>query len=122
MYKIIVRNRNVFPKIKNLRFLTGAPRPDEPLFQKKDDFPSRHIGPRDRDIISMLDLLGFKVFAHLKLFRFLGCYKISFSSICIRVPRFVKHEICACFVLRFHVHIIQTYILIMYLHYYFYLF
>lgn len=41
--------------------MSGAPRPDEPLFPHKDEFPSRHIGPRDRDIITMLDLLGFKV-------------------------------------------------------------
>lgn len=30
-------------------------------FPPKDDFPNRHIGPRNSDIISMLDVLGFKV-------------------------------------------------------------
>ncbi|GLV44459.1 uncharacterized protein CBL_10263 [Carabus blaptoides fortunei] len=30
------------------------------LFPVKDEFPERHIGPRDQDIITMLDLLGFK--------------------------------------------------------------
>lgn len=31
------------------------------LFPNRADFPSRHIGPRDHDIVTMLDLLGFKV-------------------------------------------------------------
>lgn len=33
----------------------------ENLLPSKADFPSRHIGPRDHDIVTMLDLLGFKV-------------------------------------------------------------
>lgn len=61
MYRILVRSRVVFPKKINVRCLSGTPRPDEPLFPHKDEFPGRHIGPRDRDIITMLDLLGFKV-------------------------------------------------------------
>lgn len=62
MYKIVIRTRHIFPKLKNLRFLSaGAPKPDGPLFPHKDEFPSRHIGPRDSDIIQMLDSLGFKV-------------------------------------------------------------
>lgn len=31
------------------------------LFPEKTDFPSRHIGPRKTDVVSMLDLLGYKV-------------------------------------------------------------
>lgn len=31
------------------------------IFQNKSEFPTRHIGPRKEDVISMLDLLGFKV-------------------------------------------------------------
>lgn len=31
------------------------------LFPEREDFPSRHIGPRDHDIVTMLDLLGYKV-------------------------------------------------------------
>lgn len=61
MYRILVKTRVVFPKKISFRCLSGTPRPDEPLFPHKDEFPSRHIGPRDRDIITMLDLLGFKV-------------------------------------------------------------
>lgn len=31
------------------------------LFPERVDFPQRHIGPRDQDIVTMLDLLGYKV-------------------------------------------------------------
>lgn len=33
------------------------------VFPNKTDFPARHIGPRKTDVVSMLDLLGFKVVA-----------------------------------------------------------
>lgn len=47
---------------KCLRYLSAAVIKQEgPLFPPKDDFPGRHIGPRESDIISMLDTLGFKV-------------------------------------------------------------
>lgn len=62
MYKVVVRSKCFVPQIKHLRLLSASgPKPDEPLFPPKEDFPSRHIGPRDKDIISMLDSLGFKV-------------------------------------------------------------
>lgn len=32
----------------------------EKLFPPRVDFPSRHLGPRDHDIVTMLDLLGYK--------------------------------------------------------------
>lgn len=32
------------------------------VFPHKTDFPSRHIGPRKTEVVSMLDLLGYKVF------------------------------------------------------------
>ncbi|KAJ8946992.1 hypothetical protein NQ318_019073, partial [Aromia moschata] len=53
----------VFKDVKFLcpRYLSGSPpKPEGPLFPHKDEFPSRHIGPRDSDIITMLDTLGFK--------------------------------------------------------------
>lgn len=31
------------------------------IFQNRSEFPTRHIGPRKTDVVSMLDLLGFKV-------------------------------------------------------------
>lgn len=31
------------------------------IFHNKSEFPTRHIGPRKTDVVSMLDLLGFKV-------------------------------------------------------------
>lgn len=31
------------------------------IFPNKTDFPARHIGPRKTDVVSMLDLLGYKV-------------------------------------------------------------
>jgi hypothetical protein len=31
------------------------------IFPSKTEFPTRHIGPRKTDVVSMLDLLGFKV-------------------------------------------------------------
>lgn len=31
------------------------------IFPNKTNFPARHIGPRKTDVVSMLDLLGFKV-------------------------------------------------------------
>lgn len=40
--------------------VTQIPKSDS-LFPKLEDFPSRHIGPRDHDIVTMLDLLGYKV-------------------------------------------------------------
>lgn len=67
MYKIVIRSHrhiSQIVKLKNVRFLTAGPaRPEGPLFPHKDEFPSRHIGPRESDIITMLDTLGFKVSA-----------------------------------------------------------
>ncbi|XP_028135002.1 glycine dehydrogenase (decarboxylating), mitochondrial [Diabrotica virgifera virgifera] len=63
MYKIVVRG-DIFPKwnsLKNLRYISaGPPRPEGPLFPRNDDFPARHIGPRESDVSTMLDTLGFK--------------------------------------------------------------
>lgn len=60
MHRVALRAKYLIPKLKNVRCLS-TPRPDEPLFPHKEEFPDRHIGPRDRDIITMLDTLGFKV-------------------------------------------------------------
>ncbi|XP_072378579.1 glycine dehydrogenase (decarboxylating), mitochondrial [Diabrotica undecimpunctata] len=63
MYKIVARSC-IFPKwnsLKNLRYISaGPPRPEGPLFPRNDDFPARHIGPRESDVSTMLDTLGFK--------------------------------------------------------------
>lgn len=37
------------------------------IFQNKSEFPTRHIGPRKTDVVSMLDLIGFKVRSELLL-------------------------------------------------------
>ncbi|CAG9829267.1 unnamed protein product [Diabrotica balteata] len=63
MYKIVARS-GIFPKwnsLKNVRYISaGPPRPEGPLFPRNDDFPARHIGPRESDVSTMLDTLGFK--------------------------------------------------------------
>ncbi|KAH1009720.1 hypothetical protein HUJ04_002034 [Dendroctonus ponderosae] len=48
-----------FRRINSIRCFSAA-KPDQPLFPHKDEFPNRHIGPRDSDIIVMLDTIGFK--------------------------------------------------------------
>lgn len=50
-----------FRHINSIRCFSSATKPDQPLFPHKDEFPNRHIGPRDSDIIVMLDTIGFKV-------------------------------------------------------------
>lgn len=53
-----------FPDGKSWRFgvrcVTQSTKSDS-LFPERVDFPSRHIGPRDQDVVTMLDLLGYKV-------------------------------------------------------------
>ncbi|XP_066261027.1 glycine dehydrogenase (decarboxylating), mitochondrial [Euwallacea similis] len=46
--------------VKYARSFSSAAKPEGPLFLHKDEFPSRHIGPRDSDIIVMLDTIGYK--------------------------------------------------------------
>lgn len=49
-------------KIKNVKYYSAVlSKQDGVLFPHRDDFPNRHIGPRESDIIKMLDTLGFKV-------------------------------------------------------------
>lgn len=77
--------RKVFPLLrreyhKNVqkRFLATV----KDVFPHKTDFPSRHIGPRKTEVVSMLDLLGYKVsfyhqfYIHLKQFH---CVFLDFS-------------------------------------------
>ncbi|KAK5644939.1 hypothetical protein RI129_006239 [Pyrocoelia pectoralis] len=59
MFRVVLRTK-LIQKFKNVRAYTSTVKTEEPLFPHKDEFPSRHIGPRDRDIITMLDALGFK--------------------------------------------------------------
>lgn len=48
-----------------VRSVTSQSSKTESLFPERVDFPSRHIGPRDQDIVTMLDLLGYKVCTYL---------------------------------------------------------
>lgn len=60
MLRAVIRVQNY--KNSCLRYFSAALLKQEgPLFPPKDDFPGRHIGPRDTDISCMLDTLGFKV-------------------------------------------------------------
>ncbi|XP_075170541.1 glycine dehydrogenase (decarboxylating), mitochondrial [Haematobia irritans] len=47
------------------RCLATTTNVDGVLFPTKSDFPSRHIGPRKTDVVSMLDTLGYKSLAEL---------------------------------------------------------
>lgn len=47
--------------LKGSRCLMSQTSKSESLFPERVDFPSRHIGPRDQDIVTMLDSLGYKV-------------------------------------------------------------
>lgn len=44
---------------QGVRCITQSTKSDS-LFPERVDFPSRHIGPRDQDVVTMLDLLGYK--------------------------------------------------------------
>lgn len=72
MYRFIKRglvSKNSFGGQKSLtvekilkngvRCITQSSKSDN-LFPGREDFPSRHIGPRDQDIVTMLDTLGYK--------------------------------------------------------------
>lgn len=74
MYRFIKRglvSRNAFDCLQKdfqggklwkngVRCITQSSKSDN-LFPERVDFPSRHIGPRDQDVVTMLDLLGYKV-------------------------------------------------------------
>lgn len=47
--------------LKGFRCVTTQSSKSDNLFPERVDFPSRHIGPRDQDVVTMLDLLGYKV-------------------------------------------------------------
>ncbi|VEN55511.1 unnamed protein product [Callosobruchus maculatus] len=60
MYRAVFRaSRRFNKKLISVRWLSAA-KTEGPMFPQKEDFPGRHIGPRDADIIHMLDMLGFK--------------------------------------------------------------
>ncbi|KAH9629048.1 hypothetical protein HF086_007533 [Spodoptera exigua] len=73
MYRFIKRGlvpRNAFDSLQKdfqsgklwkngERCITQSSKSDS-LFPERVDFPSRHIGPRDQDVVTMLDLLGYK--------------------------------------------------------------
>lgn len=59
MLRVFNRVPCIFKSVRS--YSPAISKQDGPLFPPKDDFPSRHIGPRERDIVSMLDTLGFKV-------------------------------------------------------------
>lgn len=74
MYRFIKRGlvpKNAFDSLQKdfsngklwrngVRCITQSTKSDS-LFPERVDFPSRHIGPRDQDVVTMLDLLGYKV-------------------------------------------------------------
>ncbi|XP_023029095.2 glycine dehydrogenase (decarboxylating), mitochondrial [Leptinotarsa decemlineata] len=61
MYRVIIRTKKCAKLANPIRLLSAVPPKTEgPLFSTKDDFPNRHIGPRESDIITMLDTLGYK--------------------------------------------------------------
>lgn len=47
--------------LKQLKRYLATTSVEDVLFPTKSDFPSRHIGPRKTDVVSMLDTLGYKV-------------------------------------------------------------
>ncbi|XP_059059207.1 glycine dehydrogenase (decarboxylating), mitochondrial [Achroia grisella] len=57
--QIGVTKQNLFSKNK-IRCVTTLSSKSDNLFPERVDFPSRHIGPRDQDVVTMLDLLGYK--------------------------------------------------------------
>lgn len=73
MYRFIKRglvSKNAFDRLQkdfsngklwknDVRCVTQNTKSDS-LFPARVDFPSRHIGPRDQDVVTMLDLLGYK--------------------------------------------------------------
>lgn len=52
---------NIFKTSSWLTRSLATPSVGDVLFPSKSDFPSRHIGPRKTDVVSMLDTLGYKV-------------------------------------------------------------
>ncbi|CAH1979522.1 unnamed protein product [Acanthoscelides obtectus] len=60
MHRAVFRvSRRMNKKLTSVRWLSAA-KAEGPMFPQKEDFPGRHIGPRDADIIHMLDMLGFR--------------------------------------------------------------
>lgn len=53
--------KNVSLLLKSARSVTTKSFNSDNLFPERADFPGRHIGPRDQDVVTMLDLLGYKV-------------------------------------------------------------
>lgn len=56
-------NCGVLPQGQRVRCMatTSSSQISDVLFPSKSDFPSRHIGPRKTDVVTMLDTLGYKV-------------------------------------------------------------
>ncbi|KAL0840342.1 hypothetical protein ABMA28_015604 [Loxostege sticticalis] len=52
--------KNVSLLLKSARSVTTKSFNSDNLFPERADFPGRHIGPRDQDVVTMLDLLGYK--------------------------------------------------------------
>lgn len=48
------------------------------IFPHKSEFPTRHIGPRKTDVVSMLELLGLKVIITKCIFFLLVGYNLIF--------------------------------------------
>lgn len=64
----------------------------EKLFPRKEDFPSRHIGPREHDQTAMLDLLGFKVRVYAKNKSHSQVFTGHFNKICHFIQTQLKYK------------------------------
>lgn len=62
MQRVLVKSLSVISNRKSvLNICLRCTSTQNNIFTIKSDFPARHIGPRKTDVVSMLDLLGFKV-------------------------------------------------------------
>lgn len=57
----IGKYKNVLDKRKVLADSARALATVREIFPNNSEFPTRHIGPRKTDVVTMLDTLGFKV-------------------------------------------------------------
>lgn len=57
----IIKNICIYNKNFSIKLCLRTISTQKDIFSTKIEFPSRHIGPRKTDVVSMLDLLGFKV-------------------------------------------------------------
>lgn len=61
MQRVLLKSLSISNRKSVLSLCIRCSSTQNKIFTKKSDFPARHIGPRKTDVVSMLDLLGFKV-------------------------------------------------------------